>query len=110
MLLLLTAEELKGCRPARATASVRVWRESCAAPSPAAAQRQQGKEKRQRKKGPDTEPFCLTSSALGRRSLLVDAFSNRDRVELRVGSLFLVQVCRQKPNYILMSELLGPRD
>jgi hypothetical protein len=58
------------------------------------------------KKGPDASGPQLLSrgtSALRGRSLFVDAFAGRHRIQLGIGRLFLVQVRGQEPDDVIMA-------
>jgi hypothetical protein len=64
------------------------------------------------KKGPEhrrglSSP-CRGTSALRSRSLLVHALAQRDAVEFGVRSLFLVEVCRQQPDDVVMAQFFRP--
>ena len=50
------------------------------------------------------------TSALRCRRLLIHALAERDAVQLGVGRFFLVEICRQQPDDVVMTQFLGPRD
>ena len=54
--------------------------------------------------------LAATFKVSRRSTPCVDALSKRDRIELGVGRLFLIEVARQEADHFVVTELLGPCD